>query len=244
MKPQKLTVVTFKWQGWRALYDHRHVNALGRMLERTMSIPYRFVCVTDDPTGIEYDTMELWDEPLVRDNPCEQNCYRRLKLFDPDMRDVFGGGYVLQLDLDAVIVQDLAPVITWEAFRILHGARTPYNGSMWLHQLGTRPYVWREFDPETSPRRALSTPLARRRRWQGSDQVWISYRIPGEPTWTMYDGIYRFEGYFDRMRRGKPFPTNCRAVFFPGPYKKKPWSEFVEQSNPDVFTYYMRHFDA
>lgn len=248
--PQKLTVVTFKWQGWRSnLYDHRHVNALGRMLEKHLSLPYKFVCITDDPMGVEYDTMPLWEDPVVlrENNPCPQNCYRRLKLFSKEAVDWFGGGYVLHLDLDTLVFGKLNPLVEgWESLRFLKGARTHYNGSMWMLRLGAHTNIWEKFDPVKSPKTALSTREAVRRRWQGSDQVWFSYIAPRAPVWTHHDGAWRCEGYFHsaRQRAKGVLPKHGRIVFFPGPPHRKPWQPEFQKDYPELSEAYMEYFDA
>src|SRR5690606_31900955 len=108
-----LTVITFKWStpGYRSKYDATHVNTMQRMVARHYPHPHRFVCVTDDPAGVECETWPLWDDLASVPNPTwpdrGPSCYRRLKLFArPSL------GRWVWLDLDAVITGDLSPLWT------------------------------------------------------------------------------------------------------------------------------------
>lgn len=210
-----LNVVCFKFNGWRNEYTADHVNKLYRGVSRYLSLPHRFVCITDEPVGIECETFPLWDFPKVNGHGIRQDCYMRLRMFSPWAAEQWPG-HVLMLDLDAVVCDWLDPLITHDDFRILEGASsTPYNGSMWLHKTGTRTDAWEKFDPETSPQLALSMKTGNR-PWRGSDQSYLSMALPGENTYSTADGVYQSGKSGIALR-----PFNARLVFFPG--FVKPW---------------------
>lgn len=218
-----LTVCTFKWRpshGLPAKFQAEHVNVLAAMVRRHYGYPHRFVCITDDPAGLNVEALELWSdhgEMLSPHGPAYPSCYRRLKLFSPEMREVLGDRFVC-LDLDCVIVRDVTPL--WnrpEDFVILAGTNptTHYNGSMMLMTAGARPHVWDEFDPLRSPR------LARAARQFGSDQGWISHRLgPNEATWSTDDGVLAWANHLHHGR--DPLPDHARVVFFNGK-RHNPW---------------------
>ena len=62
-----LTIVCWKWKKHKSgfqlpgvvPYTAHHVNVLRNMLERHCHIPFRFVCLTDDPRGIECETLPV-----------------------------------------------------------------------------------------------------------------------------------------------------------------------------------------
>lgn len=221
-----LTVVTFKWRaptGYRSTFAGEHVDTLRRMVARHYRKPHRFVCVTDDPAGItepDVELFELWSDfgtvanPSGRHNP---SCYRRLRLFAKNPGSWLGERFVV-LDLDAVIVGSLAPL--WdrtEDFVIWKSATSgnPYNGSMWMLNAGARPQVWRDFDPNVSPRESHSA------GYYGSDQAWIAQSLGrGEATWGREDGVLSFRN--DVRPRGGALPPGAKVVFFHG--KTDPWS--------------------
>ena len=225
-----LTVACFRWrntgQGFVlpaqrvSRYPVEWVYKLRDGVARHYSQPHRFVCITDEPLdGIE--CLPLWPDLAELGG-----CYRRLKLFDPDM-DLLGDRFVA-LDLDAVIVGSLDPLFDRaEDFVInAHTGKMPpqqlYNGSMILMNRGARPQVWREFDTEKSPQK-----LRGDHRVIGTDQAWIRLMLgENEARFTGHDGVYDVRHSPGISRR---LPDNARIVFFSGPrdpqteYNKVPW---------------------
>lgn len=222
-----LTVVTWRWRpkpGYRSTYAPETVRVLRNMVARHYPHPHRFVCVTDDATGLDdIDTVPIWDDfanvpsPHGESNP---SCYRRLRAFHPEIGRVFGDRFV-SLDLDTVIVGDLTPV--WqrpEDFVIWGdtGPRSRYNGSMFLMSAGCRPQVWTDFDPTHSPDQAKSAGF-----W-GSDQGWLSYRLgPDETKWSYADGVCSYRNHI--LPNNGALPAGARIVFLHG--KNDPWDAHV-----------------
>jgi hypothetical protein len=226
-----LTVVCWKWNGWRPVYTAKHVNVLERMLQKNLRVPHRLVCVTDDPTGVRCETMPLWDFPKVETKEGRPNCYPRLRLFSDEAKEMFGER-VLSIDLDCIIVDDITDLITDDDFKIVKGISAPYNGSMWLHTCGTRTHLWDDFDPASSPGEAAEQCTARGKRFYGSDQAWMSFKAPGEPTWGQDDGVYQFT----TMPFTKPPKPNTRVVFFAG--RSKPWDFSLKTACKRLFEIY------
>jgi len=228
----ELTVVTFKWRGWRKdLYKPAHVMALKKMLKEHLTIPHEFVCVTDDPRGLECQTRPLWTEPEISTAPGRPNSYRRLRLFAPEARNMFGPK-VLQMDLDCLIRGNIDHLITDDPFKIMYGKAAPYNGSMWLHKTGSKTYVWSEFSkhaPEQVRRYERVTGV----RHYGSDQAWMSFKIPLAPTWKPEDGAYHFTLINNKV------PEDARIIFFAG--HLKPWSRGMAERCPEIYDAYREH---
>lgn len=223
--------MTWKWKspGYRSQFTSEHVNVLRAMVARHYKTPHRFICVTDDPEGLD-DGIEpqpidnRWADipnPTWSDGP---SCYRRLALFAPDAGDRFGKRYV-SLDLDAVVIGDLAPlwdrpepIVLWGDPNFDSGIL--YCGSMVLMDAGAAPQVYEDFDPEISPKRSHAA------RHPGSDQGWIAHKLgPGQPVWTQQDGIYSYWRHIQMKRL--PLPGDARIVFFHG--RVDPWSPEAQQ---------------
>ncbi len=214
-----LSVVCWKWKapvGYRSTFTGEHVNVLRNMVRRHYQRPHRFICVTDDPTGIDagIEIVPLWSDFADIPNPHgthNPSCYRRLKAFAPEIADVFGERFV-SLDLDTVITADVSPIWDRTEDFVIWGETDPrsfYNGSMFMMTAGARRQVWDDFDPKLSPRKALAA------RKFGSDQGWISYRLgPGEATWSKRDGIYSFRVHL--APKGGGLPDGARMVMFHG----------------------------
>ena len=264
-----LSVITFKYYkpNYRTTYTSRHVNALREMVRRHYNKPHRFFCVTDDPTGLDagIEYVPLWKDHFELVNPSHPtsrpNCYPRLKLFAPEMRDIFGERFV-SLDLDMAIVDNLEPLWDRPEEFIIYDARGDdhYNGSMFMMTAGARRQVWDNFDPVRSPQ--LTTQAGMR----GSDQAWIRYCLsPHAATWTNEHGVHAYLHFCparkDRPRRrvvqthvirrhplNRPkapqpaypmdgsLPYGARMVIFAGEYK--PWEQRTQQMSPWLKKHY------
>lgn len=224
-----LSVVTFKWaaEGYRSKFTAEHVNTMRRMVARHYPHPHRFICVTDDPAGLDRDieAVPLWGDHARVPNPtwpAGPSCYRRLRVFDTHS---LGERFVC-IDLDAVIVGDLTPLwhrpeqcVTWLVGRQLCGA-------MFLQTARSRPFVWTLFDPVDSPRETT------RLGYRGSDQAWMTACLQHcSGKWTQADGLYEYHQLYrppqQRTVRQQParartnLPADARIVFFCG--KPDPW---------------------
>lgn len=235
-----LTVVCWKWkpaQTYRSSYGPETVNTLQRMVARHYPDPHRFLCVTDDSAGIDpsVEIVQPWNDfsdlpsPHGAKNP---SCYRRLRMFHPDIAQVFGDRFV-SLDLDVVIAGDMRPVwnrpedfVAWGDTNNLPGSH--YNGSMILMRAGARSKVWTSFDPATSPK------LSVRAKCFGSDQGWISYCLgAGEARWSQRDGVYSFRNHLSKTNG---LPSDARIVMFHG--RHDPWTPYAQEKWPWIAEHY------
>jgi hypothetical protein len=220
------SVVCYKWKpirGYRSEFRSETVNVLRAMVRRNYPRQIRFICVTDDPSGIDSDieTVPIWDDyanlppPQGGKNP---SCYRRLRAFSAGIESVFGRRFV-SLDLDCVIVNDLRPLWDRHEDIVLWGdtnPRTHYNGSMLLMTAGARTKVWDRFNPAQSPQQA------RQAGQFGSDQAWIGHCLgPHEARWTAKDGVYSYRNHI--KPNGGRLPADARVVLFHGAHD--PWCE-------------------
>lgn len=226
-----LSVVCWRWQpveGYRSTFGPETVNVLKRMVARHYKDPHRFICCTDDATGIDSDVeiVPIWSDHAGLPHPhnhTHPSCYRRLRAFAPEMREIFGPRFV-SVDLDCVIVDDLRPL--WnrpEDFVCWGGTtmpRTSFNGSMFLLTAGARASVWTDFNPVSSPATAKAA------GYYGSDQAWISYCLGTKGArWFAEDGVCSYRLHV-APNRGR-LPNHARIVFFNG--KLDPWHPDVQR---------------
>lgn len=92
---------------WGQAYGPEYVNRLRNGVARNLSYPHRFICFTDDATGIDQG-IEVLPLPDLGLPPEHKDLrWRKLAILG---RDVFGlQGTALFLDLDLVVVEKLDP---------------------------------------------------------------------------------------------------------------------------------------
>ncbi len=94
---------------WGNKYDASYVNKLHRMVKRHLSIPFRFVCLTDDTQGIEsgVETFPIPEFKRTSDfqEPNIERGWNKLLTFSSPLYDL--KGTALFLDLDIVIVNNI-----------------------------------------------------------------------------------------------------------------------------------------
>jgi hypothetical protein len=143
-------------------YDATYVNRLHSMVSRHLSLPHRFLCLTEDPAGVSCET-EMLDANL-------DGWWHKITLFRPEPYGI--RGRMLFIDLDTVITGSLDEMATYPAdFCILDDfLGNGYGSGVFLLEAGARPQVWEQFN-EHVPQRFYG------------DQDWISSQLAGEATW-------------------------------------------------------------
>ena len=85
---------------WGTKFSSNYVNSLYDMVEKNLTIPHRFVCFTDDSTGIK-EGIEIRPLPELNDEGIPNRMWKKLGLFTNHLSDL--EGEALFLDLDIVI---------------------------------------------------------------------------------------------------------------------------------------------
>lgn len=214
-----LTVVTCCWRGSRGdLYQPWHVENLRHMLAKHLTVPHRFVCVTDLPAedfpGIE--TVPMWERPDIEPEDREARIgtkghwldnYRRLGLCGEHGARI--GSRIWWFDLDVTIRKNINDLLPPEGTAL----QTLDFGRGWL----SAGMVYVEPPIEPCPWRACSDPelVARSRRFPGSDQAVLTELYNGKvPTWGPADGVqvnrYNEHGWRVLFRTGNRKPWDRR----------------------------------
>lgn len=189
-----LAVVVFAWNGSRPIYHPWHAENMQRMVAKHLSLPHRFVVVTDNEdvykaAGLE--TYPLWKTPEAPE--MERNwirCYARLGLFDWEL----GGSIadrILAIDLDAVIRAPIDDLFDGDEHlkMMCLKSRTWIQGGLIRVDPGlVDPCPWYEMHQD-------KTLFERSRKWIGSDQAILSELFYDDvlagtiPSWNETDGI-------------------------------------------------------
>ena len=133
---------------WGTKFSPDYVNILASRVKKNLSGEYRFVCFTDDATGLRKDveTRPLPEMSGLEGRP--ERGWRKLTLFQEKLADL--EGQALFLDLDVVIADSLDPFFELEGgFRIiedwnLRGTKIG-NSSVFRFEIGSRPDVLVDF---------------------------------------------------------------------------------------------------
>jgi hypothetical protein len=232
-----LKVICWKWvqPNYRSVFNSEHVHILQSMVKRNLDLDHSFVCVTDDPSGLECETIKLWDDPVVQLPENRPNCYRRLKAFSKDAEKIFGTDQILSIDLDSVIVSNITSLVEKMLsfdFSIWGDTakNTHYNGSFWSLKLGSIPSVWEKFNPKKSPLDVNRAGIV------GSDQGWLSYHLGGnENKVTNSDGVLSYRIHILQEKLKRP-PNNAKIIFFHGNHD--PQSVLTLKESPWIRDYY------
>lgn len=225
-----ITILTVKFRGRSARdYTSQRVNKLARMMEKHVTVPHEFVCLTDDASGLDVRHIKI---DRIRAPIWRMDNFTKLRAFE----QVFDGDCVL-LDMDAVILRNIDHIVADPApFKIMAGTVSkaddlpvcPYNSSLvkFDQEHARRIWdAWRETDIADIPTRDSSG-----RKMIGSDQVFLAHAVPDAPTWTPSDGVIQWQ-----RRRGCQNPA---IVFFAG--LVKPWDTRVRRETLEWWAAYDR----
>lgn len=100
---------------WGTLYGADYVNKLNAMVRRHLSGDVRFICVTEDATGIDAG-VEIRPLPAMNIGDVGFTTgWRKLSIFSSELADITGP--ILFLDLDVIVVDSLDPFFEHEPGR-------------------------------------------------------------------------------------------------------------------------------
>jgi hypothetical protein len=158
-------VVCLKWGN---KYSPEYVNKLKNMVERNLSLPYEFVCFTEDSSGID---KSIRCEPLPS-LPINGWWYKLWFL----SKDFPLSGTILFLDLDIVIFKNIDKLFTYnntDEFCIIRDFNRSsnlnwdrINSSVFRYQSQTHDQVFEKF---------ISDPRTHLRKFQGDQDFMFKY---------------------------------------------------------------------
>jgi hypothetical protein len=216
-----ITVVTHLWNDPDRDRDYvftpGHVRIMRNMVKRNLTLPHRFVCITDETPCIELEDIETY--PLNWDYHVPGSCFIRLDMRTPKFAERIGATRILSLDLDLVIVGNIDGIVDrTERMIFLRNPNFPkpkrafYQGSIQLFDAGAGRELAEDFVKDEKW-------IAENVNWRfgGAEQAWISERLGwDQPHWTYHDGIYGAGWMAEQWGVPNSLPANARMVVFPG----------------------------
>ena len=210
-----VTVLCIKWG---TAYGAHDVNVLRAMVRRHLDRPHRFVCLTEDPTGID-DAVECRPLPTMRlpKNPDAKGGWRKLGVLSEAYADL--PGPILFLDLDVAVTGDLGPFFDHPGrFCIIKNWTTPGqrigNSSVFRFEPGAEAAVLAAFERE--PDAAIAS--------VDNEQIYLSRHVAAVTWWPKsWVKSYKFHcmwpGPLARLLTAR-LPSGARILAFHG--KPKP----------------------
>jgi hypothetical protein len=176
-------------------YSAEYVNTLYSMVERNLTVPYEFVCYTEDSTGID---PSITIKPLTLISNVHGWWYKPM-FFNPDLGLK---GTILFLDLDVIVFRNIDNLFTYEPgkfciirdfTRFVIRDYKKFNSSVFRLETGQHSQVYTQF---------IENPKNIVRRFHG-DQDWIYSTIQKDFVYWPDEWIqsYKWE------MRGKPQMT-------------------------------------
>ena len=198
--PEALTVACLKW-GTR--YSAAYVNNLRAMVARNLTVPHRFLCITDDPSGVESET-----RPMALDVP---TWWGKVELFSHPVP-----GRLLFFDLDTVIAGNIDAFAAYDGPFCVVKPFIDRGGGINSGIMSIAPdfgrHIWKRFerDPEAAIKRAHDEADP---PWNVSDQRWIELNVDHFDYWQdLLPG--QVVSYKRDCRDG--LPPDARVVSFHG----------------------------
>jgi len=210
---------------WGDKYSSEYVNKLNSMVKRHLTLPYEFVCFTDDPDGIDYD---IRIEPLP--SLPVTGWWFKPYFFNPELVLT---GTILFLDLDIIVFKNIDYLFTYNPgkFCIIRDFNRHYiknynkfNSSVFRLNTGDHPIVYNEFIKNA---KSLST------RFRG-DQDWIRHCVTTDFSYWPDDWIQSYK--WEMRGRDKLIKTNGKQNFkvseYPTILKETSIAVFHGEPNP------------
>ena len=173
-------------------YGPEYVNRLQSMARRNSEADLRFVCFTDDRTGLD-DGIEVMPLPDHGFN----GWWNKVSLFRDDLADL--GERFLYFDLDVVLTGNIDQMLRYDSdFAIMDNDYVPgFNTSVFLLKTGSRPDIRANFS------QAIAN------EYDG-DQDWVAVMAPDAELWPdMWCVPYR-------LRAVQTPPAITKVVVFSG----------------------------
>lgn len=131
---------------WGQKYGPEYVNRLYQMVKRNLTLPFTFVCLTDDTSGLHKDIQCYPLPQLNLPANLPERGWNKLTTFNPDLYGLHGTA--LFLDIDIVIIDNIDCFFTQPSSRpdevwIIRDWKKPWrmvgNSSVYRFEIGTIP---------------------------------------------------------------------------------------------------------
>ena len=209
-KQQSINVICMKWG---TKYSAKDVNILYSMVSRRLTLPYRFVCLTDNKQGIRPE-VECFAIPEIKvPKHKDISPWRKLAMFSNKIEDL--EGKALFMDLDIVILDNIDCFFTYsDKFTIIENwtqkGKGIGNSSVYCFTIGAHSDVLDYYKENVEE---VTTKYS-------NEQIYLSYKIgkinywPEE--WCKSFKKHCMPPYIIRYFKTPVKPENAKIVVFHG----------------------------
>ncbi|WP_310448504.1 hypothetical protein [Thiobacillus sp.] len=227
---------------WGTLYPAGYVNKLYGMVRRNIQGPLRFVCLTDDPSGVRSEVECLPCPTVALQPPYNNTGWRKIALWARELPGMDGDW--LFLDLDVIVTGSLDDFFSFapeKSFVVMQNWTQPGRGigntSVFRFRVGQHPYIYDRLVPE------FRTILAQHK----IEQIYISRTISEmafwPDAWCVLFKTHCVPPMPLRWWKTPTRPATARVIAFPGdpnPHDavrgiwpvKKPYKKFYKFIRP------------
>jgi hypothetical protein len=211
---------------WGTKYDADYVNRLYNMVKKNLSLPYKFICLTDDSKGLNKDIDAL---PFTRKDLVFW--WTKLNIFELNLHAI--SGQAIFFDLDVVITDNIDCLFTFnpdkEFIGVLDWSRLDQiNSSVMRYDISKSNYIIdnfykmfkhnelresNEWDSFMKINKIVYWERDTDRFYEG-DQKWISRQLENQ---NLQDHYFPKDWILSYKRHGtKDLPENCKVMVFHG----------------------------
>lgn len=205
---------------WGTLYGADYVNTLYSMVKKNITDEFRFVCLTDNPDGINKE-IEVRDCPSLN-LPSSYNLYRntgwrKLTLWDSSL---FNQGETwLFFDLDVIIVNNIDALFDYkpdESFVVMQNwtqqGKNIGNTSIFRFTVGKHDYLFHTFLENYAE--IINNPQTK------NEQIYISRNIKSmvfwPDKWCVLFKVQCIPVFPKRLWEEATIPIGAKVIAFPG----------------------------
>jgi hypothetical protein len=200
---------------WGTLYPAGYVNKLYGMVRRNIRGPLRFVCLTDDPSGVRSEVECLPCPTVALQPPYNNTGWRKIALWARELPGMDSDW--LFLDLDVIVTGSLDDFFSFapeKTFVVMQNWTQPGRGigntSVFRFRVGQHPYIHDRLVPE------FKTILAQHK----IEQIYISRTISDmafwPDAWCVLFKTHCVPPMPLRWWKAPTRPATARVIAFPG----------------------------
>lgn len=200
---------------WGPLYPAYYTNKLYGMVRRHTQGPLRFVCLTDDPSGIRPEVECLPCPTVALPAPYNNTGWRKISVWASELPGMEGDW--LFLDLDVIVTGSLDGFFEYKpekSFIVMQNWTQPGKGigntSVFRFRVGQHPYIYDRLVPE------FTSILSQ----YNNEQIYIS-RVISEMAYWPDEWCVLFKTHCvppmpQRWWKTPTIPEGARVIAFPG----------------------------